>query len=110
MQHTNNLNIKLKYLILLSGFCGHTDLELRTISWCILAKMSQTINGQTQLIKELSYLPGGFHACCLSSFLDSHEASIVREAAGGLFANLLKYRDDSQTVMPRCAEKVIIEE
>lgn len=45
---------------------------------------------------ELAYLPGGFHACCLSTFLDAHECSVVRATAGAVFAELLRHVDARQ--------------
>lgn len=58
----------------------------------------------------LSYLPGGFHACCLSTLLDNNEASTVRELAGTLFTNLIKFVDANrnllQSVVPRCSDVV----
>lgn len=38
---------------------------------------------------ELEYLPGGFHACALSTAFDTEECSLVRCAAGAVFAELL---------------------
>lgn len=56
---------------------------------------------------ELSYLPGGFHACCLSTLLDTTEPSIVRENAAYVFATLISYRTDNMhlhtRVLPMCA-------
>lgn len=125
------LQLKLdpKHLSLLSGICGHTDFEIRAYSWCILAKVANTIRGAEMLIKginvfhrketdrkfqftlhksfpELSYLPGGFHACCLSTMLDVHEPSIVRENAAYTFATLISYCDERnnlcEKVYPSC--------
>ena len=57
----------------------------------------------------MSYLPGGFHACCLSSFLDEHESPTVREAAGTVFCNLLKLMKNHRSkVPPSCAKNVYI--
>lgn len=57
---------------------------------------------------ELSSLPGGFHACCLSTLLDIHEPSIVRENAAYTFATLISYCDESnnlsERVYPRCSD------
>lgn len=101
-----------KYIRLLSGLCGHVDVELRAAAWSILRFLSTTIDGAAKLIKELAYLPGGFHACCLSTFMDPYEASVVRETAGILFATLLTFRSGTRTlpdtVRPKCADRVSV--
>lgn len=109
----NKIEIKLerKFIRFLSGLCGHNDYEIRTLSWCLLLKLSKTLTMANYLIKELSYLPGGFHACCLSTFLDTGECSIVRETAGYLFSNLIAYYNPINNVLrlevkPICLEKV----
>lgn len=42
-------------------------------------------------LKDLAFLPGGFPSCCLSTCLDPHESSVIREIAGFVFANLLSF-------------------
>lgn len=68
------------------------------------------LQNKTKFFVGLSYLPGGFHACCLSTLLDNNESSTVRELAGTLFTNLIKFVDSNrnllQSVVPRCASRV----
>lgn len=56
---------------------------------------------------ELSNLPGGFHACCLSTLLDASEPAIVRENAAYVFSTLISYRQNGgqllhDHVLPMC--------
>lgn len=55
---------------------------------------------------ELGNLPGGFHACCLSTLLDDSEPALVRENAAYVFSNLISYRKDNgklhDRVWPMC--------
>lgn len=55
---------------------------------------------------ELSNLPGGFHACCLSTLLDVTEPAIVRENAAYVFSTLISYRQENgqlhDRVLPMC--------
>lgn len=83
----------------LSGLCGHCDRKVRALAWCILTYFSRyddqpdnsTIltTGIDFLENELSYLPGGFMACCLCTFLDVGETLVVRQLAASLFTNFL---------------------
>ncbi|XP_055849600.1 protein rotatin homolog [Episyrphus balteatus] len=77
------------YLKYLSGLGGHNDYQVRTLAWCILARIAKNEDGVEALIKELDFLPGGFRACCLSTLLDVSEVAMVRQLAGLLFADLL---------------------
>lgn len=43
----------------------------------------------------MSYLPGGFHACCLSTLLDLSEPAFVREHVAYTFSTLISYRTAS---------------
>lgn len=123
------VEIEKKYLKLLSGLGGHADFEIRTCAWSILLKISTKLGGAHQLIEGesvfaqtqlnflcenwllgLFYLPGGFHACCISTLIDKTEVNIVRETAGALFANLISFGKFEEglhaAVFPRCAENV----
>uniref|UniRef100_A0A0K8WGC0 Rotatin N-terminal domain-containing protein n=1 Tax=Bactrocera latifrons TaxID=174628 RepID=A0A0K8WGC0_BACLA len=83
----------------LSGLCGHCDRKVRALAWCILTYFSRyddTHDNSTTLTtgidfleNELSYLPGGFMACCLCTFLDGGESIVVRQLAANLFTNFL---------------------
>jgi rotatin len=59
---------------------------------------------------ELAYLPGGIHACCLSTILDPTEVTLVTVAATNLFLKLLQHRSNDgslhTSVAPMCKEKV----
>lgn len=56
----------------------------------------------------MANLPGGFHACCLSTLLDDSEPAIVRENAAYVFSTLISYRKDNghlhPQVLPMCLE------
>uniref|UniRef100_A0A0A1XSP2 23S rRNA (Guanosine-2'-O-)-methyltransferase RlmB n=2 Tax=Zeugodacus cucurbitae TaxID=28588 RepID=A0A0A1XSP2_ZEUCU len=90
----------IKYL---SGLCGHCDRKVRALAWCILTYFSRydeqhdnstsLTTGIELLQNELSYLPGGFMACCLCTFLDVGETIVVRQLAANLFINFLSGRD-----------------
>lgn len=62
------------------------------------------------LLPELNYLPGGFHACCLSTLMDTTEPSIVRENAAYTFSTLISYRaatgELNERVEPRSSADV----
>ncbi|XP_037032137.1 uncharacterized protein LOC119071380 isoform X2 [Bradysia coprophila] len=116
LMHTSehDIHIESKYIKFLSGLCGHKDVEIRTFSWMILTLLSKKLRGAETLIECLSYLPGGFHACCLSTLLDNNESSTVRELAGTLFANLIQFVDANrnllESVVPRCGNRPITQE
>ncbi|KNC34774.1 hypothetical protein FF38_01966 [Lucilia cuprina] len=101
---TENFRLTAGFVKYLSGLCGHNDVEVRTLSWCILNVTAKTkaiqcletenkssdVSGPELLVNELSYLPGGFVACCLSTLLDGEEAICVRQMAGQLLAILIR--------------------
>lgn len=111
MKTMKELKIDEKYVKLLSGLGGHSDLEIRAVSWSILSKMAEKIGGAYIIVKQLSFLPGGIHACCLSSVLDMTEAGLVKLAAAGLFVNLISHQTPSKglhlSVAPMCGERQI---
>lgn len=94
----------------ISGLCAHIDGHVRILAWSILYLTSETeavlpsetdkeakisnCSGTELLLGELSYLPGGFMACCLSTLLDFNEIISVRQIAGQLFANLIQRQGD----------------
>ncbi|XP_036344133.1 uncharacterized protein LOC118753364 [Rhagoletis pomonella] len=90
----------LKYL---SGLCGHCDQAVRALAWCILTYVSHfnsqqdtkssLAKGVDLLQNTLFYLPGGFMACCLCTFLDVGETIGVRQLAANLFTKLLSDKD-----------------
>lgn len=118
------LKVESKYMKLLSNLCGHRDYEVRAYAWSILTKLSTTLNGAEQMINgtkncvgqnervqrlnsffflfvaEMANLPGGFHACCLSTLLDDSEPAIVRENAAYVFSTLISYRMDNGHLHP----------
>lgn len=108
MKNIKDLKIDEKYLRLLSGLCGHSDLEIRSVSWSILSKMAEKIGGAYCIVKQLSYLPGGIHACCLSTVLDTTETGLVKLAAAGLYVNLISHQTPSKglhlSVAPICKD------
>uniref|UniRef100_A0A1A9W594 Rotatin N-terminal domain-containing protein n=1 Tax=Glossina brevipalpis TaxID=37001 RepID=A0A1A9W594_9MUSC len=94
---------------LLGGMCGHVDPQVRILAWSNLYRISQTKaldppvitddkeeknssyqSGVELLFSELSYLPGGFMTCCLSTLLNPEETICVRQLAGQLFAFLVE--------------------
>ncbi|XP_061394516.1 protein rotatin homolog [Musca vetustissima] len=97
----------------IGGMCAHIDAQVRILAWSILYLVSETIaippeankkskssdnSGSEMLSNELSYLPGGFIACCLSTLLDIKEITHVRQLAGQLFANLIQKRNDIEEI------------
>ncbi|XP_037822464.1 uncharacterized protein LOC119611079 [Lucilia sericata] len=101
---TENFRLTAGFVKYLSGLCGHNDVEVRTLSWSILNVTAKTkaikcsgtehkssdVSGPEMLVNELSYLPGGFVACCLSTLWDAEEAICVRQMAGQLLAILIR--------------------
>lgn len=99
-----NFRLSAGFVKYFSGLCGHSDNEVRVLSWSILntivktkridttqsERKSSDISGSELLITELSYLPGGFMACCLSTLLDVEEVVGVRHLAGQLLAILIR--------------------
>lgn len=93
----------------IGGMCAHIDAQVRILAWSILYLVSETTaipqepnkeskstdcSGSEMLLNELSYLPGGFMACCLSTLLDVKEITHVRQLAGQLFGNLIRKRSN----------------
>uniref|UniRef100_A0A1B0FFQ0 Rotatin N-terminal domain-containing protein n=1 Tax=Glossina morsitans morsitans TaxID=37546 RepID=A0A1B0FFQ0_GLOMM len=94
---------------LLGGMSGHVDPEVRILAWSALHRLSRTKaidapdmvddgeerkssyqSGAQLLFNDLSYLPGGFMTCCLSTLLNLEEPICVRQLAGQLFAFLVE--------------------
>ncbi|XP_035901362.1 uncharacterized protein LOC118507232 [Anopheles stephensi] len=82
---------KAKHLKTVSTQCGNSCSLVRSFAWNILAKIARTLPGAAAIVKECAYLPGGIHACCISTMLDRMEACLVKESAVGLFVNLLSH-------------------
>lgn len=53
-ESVEEVKINSKYVKLLSGLCGHADVQIRATSWSILSQLSRTLCGATQLIKGTS--------------------------------------------------------
>ncbi|XP_023158979.1 uncharacterized protein LOC101451308 isoform X2 [Ceratitis capitata] len=94
-RHFSLCESSVKYL---SGLCGHCDRQVRALAWCILTHASCYVGHDSQrsvtfgfrfLEDILSYLPGGFMACCLCTFLDVGETIVVRQLAANLFVSFL---------------------
>lgn len=111
MKKMKELKIEEKYVKLLSGLCGHSDFEIRAVSCSILSKLAEKIGGAYIIVRQLSYLPGGIHACCLSTVLDMEETGLVKLAAAGVFVNLISHQTPSKglhlSVAPMCEEHQI---
>ncbi|XP_065371111.1 protein rotatin homolog [Calliphora vicina] len=109
---TENFRLTAGFVKYLSGLCGHNDVEVRTLAWSILnvsaktkaleisgtERKSSDISGTDLLVSELSYLPGGFMACCLSTLLDAEEAICVRHMAGQLMATLIRSQEQVEEI------------
>lgn len=48
------VKINSKYVKLLSGLCGHAEIQIRATSWSILTELSRTLNGAAQLVKGIN--------------------------------------------------------
>ncbi|TMW46629.1 hypothetical protein DOY81_008290 [Sarcophaga bullata] len=112
--HDPYLNFRLSAGILkyCSGLCGHNDDEIRVLAWSILnitvktknieasqrESKSTGISGSELLLNELSYLPGGFIACCFSTLLDFEEIIGVRYLAGQLLAILIRKQQNLEEI------------
>ncbi|XP_067621874.1 protein rotatin homolog isoform X2 [Eurosta solidaginis] len=93
---SHNFKLKNSTVKYLSGLCGHCDRQVRALAWCVLTYAScyvdqdnPLVTGVDLLMNELSYLPGGFMACCLSTLLDVGETIVVRQLAANLFISFL---------------------
>lgn len=98
--------IKPKYLKVLSSLCGHDDFEIRCLSWNFLSLVAKSIDGAEAIITELSNLPGGIHACTITSIFDEKDVAIVRSSAATFFANLICHQNRKnglhKRAIPRC--------
>lgn len=94
------LSLPAKYVLLCSALCGHASVKLRLAAWSVLSGLARSYAGAYDLVKVLAKLPGGFHACCLSTFLDDQEAAIVRQSAGALFVQLLNHNNSERQIKP----------
>lgn len=50
-ESVEEVKINSKYVKLLSGLCGHADVQIRTSSWSVLTQLSRTLTGAAQLVK-----------------------------------------------------------
>ncbi|KAM7364024.1 rotatin homolog anastral spindle 3 [Cochliomyia hominivorax] len=113
MQFPNtNFRLTAGFVKYLSGLCGHNDVEVRSLAWSILnvtaktkaieniesERKSSDISGINLMLNELSYLPGGFMACCLSTLLDMKEAICVRHLAGQLMTVLIQTHVQAEAI------------
>lgn len=83
---------------------------MRTLSWNLLSSVTKHIDGAEAVITELSYLPGGIHACAISTIFDESEVSIVRSSAATCLANMICHQSRKsglhKRVIPRCKVKI----
>lgn len=100
---TTTFALSNKYVLLCSGLGGHASVRVRLAAWSVLTGLAQTFDGAANLVSVLAKLPGGFHACCLSTFLDTQETSAVRQSAGALFVKLLQHNHPHRTLKPMSA-------
>ncbi|KAH8401892.1 hypothetical protein KR009_008527 [Drosophila setifemur] len=83
----NVSHMMLRYLL---GLCGHSDVEVKALSWVLMSNWITIREAQMiHILPRLKFLPGGLPACCLTTLLDIHEAMIVRELAGRVFILLM---------------------
>ncbi|XP_017039247.1 uncharacterized protein LOC108086730 [Drosophila ficusphila] len=77
----------LRYLL---GLCGHSDGEVRALSWVLMANwITSGAPNMPNILPRLDFLPGGLPACCLTTLLDVHEQMLVRVLAGRVFILLM---------------------
>ncbi|KAH8252247.1 hypothetical protein KR038_011277 [Drosophila bunnanda] len=77
----------LRYLL---GLCGHSDGEVRALSWVLMADWIVCCDVKIEnILPGLNFLPGGLPACCLTTMLDVHEVMLVRVLAGSVFIQLM---------------------
>ncbi|KAH8253058.1 hypothetical protein KR032_003401 [Drosophila birchii] len=80
-------NKVLRYLL---GLCGHSDSEVRALSWVLMADWIICCDVKIEdILPGLNFLPGGLPACCLTTLLDVHEVMLVRVLAGSVFILLM---------------------
>nr|XP_013100334.1 unnamed protein product [Stomoxys calcitrans] len=104
----------------ISGLCAHINGQVRGLAWSILYVISETValppedgkeakssdcSGPQLLLNELSFLPGGFMACCISSAMDNNEIVQVRQLAGQLFANLIQRGQENTETLEQLLEQ-----
>lgn len=89
MNQTGVTNKVLRYLL---GLCGHSDGEVRALSWVLMANWISNVDVSLEnILSSLNFLPGGLPACCLTTLLDVHELMIVRVLAGGVFISMMPF-------------------
>lgn len=75
-----------------------------------MSSIAEHIDGAEAVITELSYLPGGIHACAVTTIFDESEVSIVRSSAAMCLANLISHQNRKnglhKRVIPRCKVKI----
>ncbi|KAH8301333.1 hypothetical protein KR059_000270 [Drosophila kikkawai] len=80
-------NKVLRYLL---GLCGHSDSDVRALSWVLMAYWLGCCDVKMEsILPGLNFLPGGLPACCLTTLLDVHEVMLVRVLAGRVFIRLM---------------------
>ncbi|XP_017109343.2 protein rotatin homolog [Drosophila bipectinata] len=86
----NDKGLTFKVLRYLLGMCGHSDCEVRALSWVVMANWITARSVEiTDVLPRLNYLPGGLPACCLTTLLDIHEVMLVRQLSGRVFILLM---------------------
>lgn len=91
--------VDVKHLNLIIGLTGHVDLEIRTLAWNLMEKLSSSLDTARLINAELKELPGGLHNFVLSTAMDEGEVDLVREVAGVTLANLLSHVDQNGQLM-----------
>ncbi|XP_055535031.1 protein rotatin homolog [Wyeomyia smithii] len=99
LEQIKEVHLKSKHYKVLALQCSHTSVLIRACAWNVLTKMAQSLSGAHAIIKECAYLPGGIHASCVTTLLDSEEASLVKESAAGLLINLLSHRSENDGLL-----------
>ncbi|XP_058118353.1 protein rotatin homolog [Anopheles ziemanni] len=91
--------LKPAHFRLLSTLCGHSCPLIRTCAWNVLARLATKEANAKMIVQDCDYLPGGIHACCVSTLLDEREACLVRESAACLLTNLFSHLVDRDGVV-----------
>ncbi|KFB47543.1 hypothetical protein ZHAS_00015506 [Anopheles sinensis] len=91
--------LKPAHFRLLSTLCGHSCPLIRTCAWNVLARLATKEANAKMIVQDCDYLPGGIHACCISTLLDEREACLVRESAACLLTNLFSHLVDREGVV-----------
>lgn len=75
-----------------------------------MSSIAEHIDGAETIITELSYLPGGIHACAVTTIFDESEVSIVRSSTAMCLANMISHQNRKnglhKRVIPRCKVKI----